>query len=114
MRRRVHHPNAVQASRLFVAMESCNTPCCSSRNRPTTCMLRVLAGQYTGCMGPETHRLERRPMARSWLKFAAAHLCFCWCTQFLGACTKQEPYILITELMAGGSMADTFRLIQVS
>ncbi len=37
-----------------------------------------------------------------------------WCLQFLGACTKQEPYILITELMAGGSMADTFRLIQVS
>ena len=36
------------------------------------------------------------------------------CAQFLGACTKQEPYILITELMAGGSMADTFRLIQVT
>lgn len=33
--------------------------------------------------------------------------------QFLGACTKQEPYILITELMPGGSMADTFRMMKV-
>ena len=32
--------------------------------------------------------------------------------QFLGACTKAEPYILITELMTGGSMADTFRMMQ--
>ena len=32
--------------------------------------------------------------------------------QFLGACTKQEPYVLITELMSGGSMADCFRMIQ--
>ena len=29
--------------------------------------------------------------------------------QFLGACTKREPYILLTELMAGGSLADAFR-----
>lgn len=29
--------------------------------------------------------------------------------QFLGACTKREPYILVTELMAGGSLADAFR-----
>lgn len=29
--------------------------------------------------------------------------------QFLGACTKQEPYILVTELMSGGSLADAFR-----
>jgi serine/threonine protein kinase len=34
--------------------------------------------------------------------------------QFLGACTKQEPYILVTELMPGGSMADTFRMMKVS
>ena len=33
--------------------------------------------------------------------------------QFLGACTKQEPYILVTELMPGGSMADTFRMMKV-
>lgn len=33
--------------------------------------------------------------------------------QFLGACTKQEPYILITELMSGGSMADSFRMMKV-
>ena len=33
--------------------------------------------------------------------------------QFLGACTKQEPYILVTELMSGGSMADTFRMMKV-
>lgn len=33
--------------------------------------------------------------------------------QFLGACTKKEPYILVTELMTGGSMADTFRMMQV-
>lgn len=26
--------------------------------------------------------------------------------QFLGACTKREPYILVTELMPGGSLAD--------
>lgn len=26
--------------------------------------------------------------------------------QFLGACTKKEPYILVTELMPGGSVAD--------
>lgn len=32
--------------------------------------------------------------------------------QFLGACTKNEPYILVTELMTGGSMADTFRMMQ--
>ena len=29
--------------------------------------------------------------------------------QFLGACTKREPYMLITELMSGGSLADAFR-----
>jgi hypothetical protein len=29
--------------------------------------------------------------------------------QFLGACTKREPYILVTELMSGGSLADAFR-----
>ena len=29
--------------------------------------------------------------------------------QFLGACTKQEPYILVTELMSGGSLADATR-----
>lgn len=33
--------------------------------------------------------------------------------QFLGACTKQQPYILITELMCGGSMADCFRMMKV-
>lgn len=30
------------------------------------------------------------------------------CTQFLGACTKQKPYIVITELMAC-SLADAFQ-----
>lgn len=54
--------------------------------------------------------------------------CCCWdlqcktCTtpptcnaplQFLGACTKKEPYILVTELMSGGSLADAFRRPQV-
>lgn len=34
-------------------------------------------------------------------------------TQFLGACTKKEPYILVTELMSGGSLADAFRRPQV-
>lgn len=29
--------------------------------------------------------------------------------QFLGACSKREPYILVTELMSGGSLADAFR-----
>jgi len=29
--------------------------------------------------------------------------------QFLGACTTREPYILVTELMTGGSLADAFR-----
>lgn len=33
--------------------------------------------------------------------------------QFLGACTRREPYILVTELMCGGSLADAFRLPQV-
>lgn len=33
--------------------------------------------------------------------------------QFLGACTKREPYILVTELMSGGSLADAFRRPQV-
>ena len=32
--------------------------------------------------------------------------------QFLGACTRQEPYVLITELMTGGSLADAMRLQQ--
>ncbi|CAK0733933.1 hypothetical protein CVIRNUC_000357 [Coccomyxa viridis] len=30
--------------------------------------------------------------------------------QFLGACTKQEPYILVTELMTGGNLSDAMRL----
>ena len=29
--------------------------------------------------------------------------------QFLGACTKQEPYVLVTELMTGGSLSDAMR-----
>jgi hypothetical protein len=33
-------------------------------------------------------------------------VCFVW-GQFLGACTKQKPYIVITELMAC-SLADAF------
>ena len=33
--------------------------------------------------------------------------------QFLGACTKREPYILVTELMSGGSLADAFRRPEV-
>jgi len=32
--------------------------------------------------------------------------------QFLGACTRQEPYVLVTELMTGGSLADALRLQQ--
>lgn len=32
--------------------------------------------------------------------------------QFLGACTRSEPYVLVTELMAGGSLADAFLLPQ--
>lgn len=32
--------------------------------------------------------------------------------QFLGACTRQEPYVLVTELMTGGSLADAMRLQQ--
>mmetsp|Transcript_9932 Transcript_9932/g.17884 ORF Transcript_9932/g.17884 Transcript_9932/m.17884 type:complete len:474 (-) Transcript_9932:2297-3718(-) len=31
--------------------------------------------------------------------------------QFLGACTKQTPYMLVTELMTGGSLQDAFRLM---
>ncbi|KFM24164.1 Dual specificity protein kinase splA [Auxenochlorella protothecoides] len=34
------------------------------------------------------------------------------CVQFLGACTAKEPYILVTELMSGGSLADAFRMPQ--
>ena len=30
--------------------------------------------------------------------------------QFLGACTKQEPYVLVTELMTGGSLSDAMRM----
>ena len=30
---------------------------------------------------------------------------------FLGACTKSEPYILVTELMTGGSLADALRVM---
>ena len=33
--------------------------------------------------------------------------------QFLGACTRKEPYILVTELMSGGSLADAFRRPEV-
>lgn len=33
--------------------------------------------------------------------------------QFLGACTKKEPYVLVTELMSGGSLADAFRRPEV-
>ena len=32
--------------------------------------------------------------------------------QFLGACTRQEPYVLVTELMTGGSLSDAMRLQQ--
>mmetsp|Transcript_19353 Transcript_19353/g.48754 ORF Transcript_19353/g.48754 Transcript_19353/m.48754 type:complete len:493 (+) Transcript_19353:173-1651(+) len=31
--------------------------------------------------------------------------------QFLGACTKQTPYMLVTELMSGGSLQDAFQLM---
>eukprot|EP00887_Chlorella_sp_A99_P006013 scaffold27.g6013.t1 len=33
--------------------------------------------------------------------------------QFLGACTRKEPYILVTELMTAGSLADAFRRPEV-
>jgi serine/threonine protein kinase len=29
--------------------------------------------------------------------------------QFMGACTKQQPYMLVTEFMAGGSVSDLLR-----
>jgi len=32
--------------------------------------------------------------------------------QFLGACTKKNPYMLVTELMYGGSLADCFKLLE--
>ena len=32
--------------------------------------------------------------------------------QFLGACTKKNPYMLVTELMYGGSLADCFKLAE--
>lgn len=32
--------------------------------------------------------------------------------QFFGACSKREPYILVTELMNGGSLADAFQRIE--
>lgn len=32
--------------------------------------------------------------------------------QFFGACSKREPYILVTELMNGGSLADAFQGLQ--
>lgn len=33
--------------------------------------------------------------------------------QFMGACTKQQPYMLITEFLPGGSLADLFRLVRL-
>lgn len=30
--------------------------------------------------------------------------------QFLGACTRQEPYVLVTELMTGGALSDAMRM----
>lgn len=29
--------------------------------------------------------------------------------QFLGACTRRQPFMIVTEYMAGGSLADLIR-----
>ena len=31
--------------------------------------------------------------------------------QFLGACTHQQPYMIVTEYLPGGSMSDLFKQI---
>ena len=33
--------------------------------------------------------------------------------QFLGACTRQEPYMIVTEFIPGGSLSDYFRIIDL-
>ncbi|KAK9786069.1 hypothetical protein WJX73_002690 [Symbiochloris irregularis] len=35
------------------------------------------------------------------------------CTQFLGACTRQTPYMIVTEFIPGGSLADFFKIIDM-
>jgi len=80
--RRVHHPNAVQVGSLQ------RSPGCQW---PVVLAARAIqhnaavSGALTQCGLPLN------------------------AVQFLGACTKKEPYILVTELMSGGSLADAFR-----
>ena len=31
--------------------------------------------------------------------------------QFLGACTRKQPYMIVTEFLPGGSLADLFKRI---
>jgi serine/threonine protein kinase len=31
--------------------------------------------------------------------------------QFLGACTKKQPYMIVTEFLPGGSLADLFKAV---
>lgn len=34
--------------------------------------------------------------------------------QFLGACTQSRPYMIVTEFLPGGSMADMFKQINAN
>ena len=36
-----------------------------------------------------------------------------FCAQHLGACTNQEPYSLVTELMSGSTLESNYAMIQV-
>jgi serine/threonine protein kinase len=35
------------------------------------------------------------------------------CVQFLGAATHEQPYMIVTEFLPGGSLADVFKCARV-
>lgn len=68
--------------------------------------LPLLFGTFTSGLAPGSGR--RLCLQRAWLTIQLLYIpALLWCLQFLGACTRQRPYIVLTELMAC-SLADAF------
>lgn len=96
--RRVHHPNAVQVGHCRGLYCCGQGPAALWRGRRP--MQLIVQASHQPTVGACQDLL---PCIKPVCPFPTFRL------QFLGACTKKEPYILVTELMSGGSLADAFR-----
>jgi hypothetical protein len=112
--RKIHHPNCVQVRLAQLRPEPF---CYAVPSRPCLPPSLAACGLSTSHTKRSISRMSRRHLLADTTAIQLSvtapmpcintYLCCCAVLQFLGACTKQKPYIVLTELMAC-SLADAF------